>query len=104
MSPFYNVHAAMPSLHFGWTLLFGVIFLRLLNTWLKILGLIYPVMTFFAITITGNHYILDAVGGAVLAVVSFTILELGVRHRLSLPGWGSRFRLPLSNSRRSPEV
>jgi hypothetical protein len=32
-------------------------------------------MTFFAITVTGNHFILDAVVGGVLAGLSFGAVE-----------------------------
>ena len=85
MANFYNPYAAMPSLHFSWTVMFGVMFLLTSNKWLRILGIVYPTMTFLAITITGNHYILDAVGGALLILAAFAIMELGFRRRLFLP-------------------
>ena len=78
---YYNVYAAMPSLHFGWTILLGVLFLRMGPKWLKAVGVIYPTMTFFAITLTGNHYILDAVGGGAVALVSFIGYESLLRLR-----------------------
>lgn len=68
---YYNVFAAMPSLHFGWTLLFGVLYVRMGPVWLKVCGVVYPLLTFFAITITGNHYMLDAIGGAAVALASY---------------------------------
>ena len=68
---YYNEYAAMPSLHFGWTVLFGVLFFRMGPIWLKVLGVMYPTMTFFAITLTGNHFILDAAGGAAVALASY---------------------------------
>jgi hypothetical protein len=37
-----------------------------------------------AITITGNHFILDAVAGGLLAGVAFAIVEWGLRERFSL--------------------
>ena len=70
---YYNVYAAMPSLHFGWTILFGILYLGMKPLWLKAFGVLYPVMTFFAITLTGNHYILDGVGGAAVIVASFAL-------------------------------
>ena len=87
MASFYNAYAAMPSLHFAWTVLFGVLFLRMKHIWLKPLGVIYPTMTFFAITVTGNHYIIDAVGGAVIIMASFVVYEGLLRLNLhpSLP-------------------
>jgi hypothetical protein len=70
MSVYYNAYAAMPSLHFSWTVLFGILFLRMKHLWLKPLSLIYPGTTFLAIVITGNHYIVDAIGGAAVTVAS----------------------------------
>ena len=73
MQVYYNAFAAMPSLHFSWTVLFGFMFLRMKHKWLKPLGIIYPTLTFFAITITGNHYVLDAIGGLGIIIASFLI-------------------------------
>ena len=82
---FYNPYAAMPSLHFSWTVLFGVIFLRIRNNWVKSFGIIYPTVTLLAITITANHYIMDAIAGGALIIVAFAIMELGFHRRLFLP-------------------
>ena len=79
MAHLYNTHAAMPSLHFSWTVILGVLFVRTFKGWFKALGLLYPALTFLAITLTGNHFILDAVAGGVLAVAAFGVMELGVR-------------------------
>ena len=79
MASYYNTNAAMPSLHFSWTVILGVVFVRTLKGWLKPLGLLYPAMTFFAITITGNHFVLDAIAGGLLAVAAFAVMELGFR-------------------------
>lgn len=73
---YYNAFAAMPSLHFAWTLIFGFMFFRFRWIPLKILGLLYPTVTLLAITITGNHYILDAVGGGIVMVSSLTLMFL----------------------------
>ena len=84
MGVFYNTNAAMPSLHFCWTVILGVLFLRSLPGRAKYLGTLYPGVTFLAITITGNHFILDAVAGGLLAGVAFAIVEWGLRERFSL--------------------
>ena len=89
---YYNAFAAMPSLHFAWTLMFGIIFLRTNNRLVKVFGVVYPALTLFAITITGNHYIIDAVGGGLLILASFLTMELGFRRRLFLPVILSRAR------------
>ena len=74
MAAFYNVSAAMPSLHFSWTVILGVLFWRTLPGWTRLVGMLYPVLTFFAIVITGNHFIVDAVAGGALAVISFGVV------------------------------
>ena len=92
---YYNAYAAMPSLHFSWTVMFGIMFLRTNNRLLKAFGIIYPTFTLFAITITGNHYIMDAIGGGLLIVASFLTIELGFRRRLFLPVILSKARTAL---------
>ena len=82
MVSYYNTNAAMPSLHFSWTVILGVVFVRILKGWFKPLGLLYPATTFFAITITGNHFILDAIAGGLLAGLAFAVIELGFRRQL----------------------
>ena len=77
---YYNPYAAMPSLHFSWTIMFGALFLRTSNKWVKVLGILYPSITLLAITVTANHYIVDAIGGFLLIVASFAALEM-VRRR-----------------------
>ncbi len=81
MAGFYNTNAAMPSLHFSWTCIFGGLFLRELKGWFKLLGLAYPLLTFCAIIITGNHFILDAVVGAALIGPAYGVVSV-VRWRL----------------------
>ena len=75
MSLFYNTSAAMPSLHFSWTVILGVYLWRSLPGGFKAAGLVYPVMTLFAITVTGNHFLLDAIVGGVLAGLCFGLVE-----------------------------
>ena len=75
MAAFYNTTAAMPSLHFSWTVILGVYWWRSLPGGFKVFGAIYPAMTFFAITMTGNHFVLDAIVGGFLAGLCFGIVE-----------------------------
>ena len=76
MAVYYNAFAAMPSLHFGWTVGFGILFFSMKPLPIKVLGVLYPTLTLFAITITANHYIMDAVGGAAMILASFGTYEL----------------------------
>ncbi len=81
MARYYNTLAAMPSLHFTWTAILGVLFLRRARGWLRLAGVLYPAATFCAIIITGNHYVLDAVAGGLLAAAGFALVEAWSRRR-----------------------
>lgn len=83
-----NQYAAMPSLHFGWSLWCGVVIVMLApKPWMKALGLLHPLFTVSAIVATANHWVLDAVGGAAVVALGFglTYVLSGPR-RLRLPG------------------
>ncbi|MFD5741841.1 phosphatase PAP2 family protein [Streptomyces massasporeus] len=67
-----NQYAAMPSLHFGWSLWCGVVIAILASRWwLKALGLLHPLLTLASIVATANHWVLDAAGGAVVIAAGF---------------------------------
>ena len=77
---FVNQYAAMPSFHFGWTLLVGMsTFFMVRVTWLKVLGIALPVMMFISIIATGNHFVLDAVGGGIVILLSYGLVRLGTK-------------------------
>ncbi|QIJ62325.1 bifunctional glycosyltransferase 87/phosphatase PAP2 family protein [Streptomyces sp. JB150] len=60
-----NQYAAMPSLHFGWALWAGLVVVVVTRRWwVRVLGLLHPLFTGMAIVATGNHWVLDAAGGA----------------------------------------
>ncbi|KAF7551470.1 hypothetical protein G7Z17_g4959 [Cylindrodendrum hubeiense] len=73
---FCNQYAAMPSLHFGYSLLVGLTVATLPisglrpNSWKRIIivviGLSYPTLILTAIVATANHFILDAIAGAMV--------------------------------------
>ena len=76
-----NQYAAMPSMHIGWSLWVGITVYRLANRqWVRMLGVAYPVATLFVIVGTGNHYFLDAVGGAAVLGLAFFV-QLLISHR-----------------------
>lgn len=79
-----NQYAAMPSLHFGWSLWCGVVIAVMApKWWMKALGLLHPFFTVSAIVATGNHWVLDAAGGAAVVGAGFglTYLLQGPRAR-----------------------
>ncbi|MFI1568313.1 bifunctional glycosyltransferase 87/phosphatase PAP2 family protein [Streptomyces sp. NPDC020490] len=72
-----NQYAAMPSLHFGWSLWCGLAIAVIApRWWMKALGLLHPLFTVSAIVATGNHWVLDAVGGAVVVGAGFGLAYL----------------------------
>jgi hypothetical protein len=80
MSKVSNQYAAMPSLHFGWSLWCAcVIIPRTRHQWAKVLAVLYPLATLFAIIVTGNHYWIDAAGGAVILGVGYALGTLWAR-------------------------
>ncbi|MFJ4013952.1 bifunctional glycosyltransferase 87/phosphatase PAP2 family protein [Streptomyces sp. NPDC090026] len=87
MTAVTNQYAAMPSLHFGWSLWCGLVVVALApRLWMKLLALLHPLLTVCAIVATANHWVLDAVGGAVVVGLGF-----GLTYLLSGP---RRLRLP----------
>jgi hypothetical protein len=77
-----NQYAAMPSLHFGWSLFCAfAIAPRVRRRVVKVLFASYPVLTFVAIVLTGNHYWLDAAGGGVIFAAGWALAGLVTRPR-----------------------
>lgn len=72
-----NQYAAMPSLHFGWSLWCGVMIVMLApKLWMKALGLLHPLFTVSAIVATANHWVLDAAGGALVIGLGFVLTHV----------------------------
>jgi hypothetical protein len=71
-SGWFNPHAAVPSMHFGYALMIGIAGLVLLRYWpLRLLALTYPAIVFVTITGTANHYVIDAVAGGIAVGIGF---------------------------------
>lgn len=69
-----NQYAAMPSLHFGWSMWCCLALAPVVRRrWVKGLLLAYPWLTLFAIVVTANHYWLDAAGGGFALATGFVI-------------------------------
>ncbi len=89
VAAFGNLFAAMPSFHVGWSTW------AVLGMWplarsrcLKALLVSYPLLVVFCITVTANHWLLDAVGGLL-------VLGLGYASAVAL----ERARFWLRNAR-----
>jgi hypothetical protein len=67
----YNPFAAVPSMHFGYALLVGVVLVTTAsNRWVRLIGALYPPFMLFDIVATGNHFVFDAAAGGLVTVVS----------------------------------
>jgi membrane-associated phospholipid phosphatase len=67
---FVNPYAAMPSLHVGWDLLVGIAVASAASTVvLKWVGCLMPALMAAAVVLTANHYLVDGIAGASLALV-----------------------------------
>jgi hypothetical protein len=91
MKSISNQYAAMPSLHIAWALWCALVIVpRVRRWWVKGLALLYPVATLLAVVVTGNHYWLDAVGGAVTLGAGYVVARFVTRRttRSSLPEAG----------------
>lgn len=87
MSRVSNQFAAMPSMHIGWSLwVVLVLFPMVRSRWARVLVVLYPVLTLFGIMVTGNHYWIDAPGGAACLGLGF------LAARASTRWWESRSR------------
>jgi membrane-associated phospholipid phosphatase len=70
-----NPYAAMPSLHAADALIVGVTLFTLCRAWWwKLLWAVWPAWVWFAVMATGNHFWLDIVAGALVAVVAMAIV------------------------------
>jgi hypothetical protein len=53
--------------------------------WVRVLGLAYPFFTLFVIVGTANHFIVDAIGGAVVVAAAFGLQALFSGHGAYTP-------------------
>lgn len=73
---FYNPYAAMPSMHFGWALLVGIVARSSGRRSLKVIGTLYPCCMAVVIVLTGHHYFLDIVGGGVVVGLAYGLVKM----------------------------
>jgi hypothetical protein len=91
----YNPYAAMPSMHVGWALLVGWFACRAARRLpLRLFFLLHPALMTIAVTATGNHYFLDSVLGATVALIAVAALaameRLAHAERSRFGGEGTR--------------
>lgn len=69
-----NKYAAMPSLHFGWNMLVGIMLWNLTrNVAVRAFAVTMPALMAFAVVATANHYIVDVFAGGLVALAGLAI-------------------------------
>lgn len=69
-----NKYAALPSLHVGWNLLIGLAIHRTrVNRAARVFGVVSPMAMVAAVVLTGNHYVVDAILGIVVALTGLAL-------------------------------
>lgn len=92
---FVNEFAAMPSLHVGWAIWCAIVVVAVCRTRWRHLAWLYPVTTTFVVMATANHYMLDALGGALVVAVPLYLCGFRLSH-LHMPMWSPH--VPISRS------
>ena len=86
----YNPIAAVPSLHFGYSLIVGVAVAQLASRRsLRRVGAAYPGLMLLIIVATGNHFLFDAVAGGLVVAAGWFVAS-----RLAAPAPARCTRLP----------
>ncbi len=72
-----NKYAAIPSLHVGWNLLVGVTLYRASSRRLvRAFAIVSPMLMAVAVVVTANHYVIDGILGAGLALAGLGLSVL----------------------------
>ncbi len=67
VSSLYNPYAAVPSMHIGYALVVAASLLRYgRRVAVRVVGALYPPFVLLVVVATGNHFLLDALAGAVV--------------------------------------
>jgi hypothetical protein len=99
LSAFLNFYAAVPSMHVCFSILVGWPMARLVKPfYARVVWRIYPLLITFVVVATGNHYLLDAVLGAVTAGAS-ALIASRVLARIRPEAWAFQ----PERSRQDPE-
>jgi PAP2 superfamily len=84
-----NQLAAMPSLHMAWAGWCTIALWRMSGRgWVRAVAVLYPCLTALAVLSTGNHFVLDILGG--LLALALAVLLVGSPDRLAGKLTGTR--------------
>jgi PAP2 superfamily len=80
VSSLYNPYAAVPSMHIGYALIVAAsLFRHGRRPLVRTLGALYPLFVLLVIVATGNHFLVDAAAGALVAGLAATAAALLTR-------------------------
>jgi hypothetical protein len=83
-----NKFAALPSLHVGWNLLVGIVVFGVFrNKIMRGIAILLPALMTAAVVFTGNHYVIDALLGSVVALAGLAASSRLARRRGSSPAF-----------------
>jgi hypothetical protein len=71
-----NQYAAMPSMHFGWSLWCAIQLWGFKSRVAKVIAIAYPTILGIVVLGTGNHFLLDIVAGALCVAVGYAVVTL----------------------------
>ncbi|MEW6583803.1 MAG: phosphatase PAP2 family protein [Actinomycetota bacterium] len=76
LAGWFNPYAAVPSMHFGYSLMIGLVLCFLIRSWpLRLVALVYPALVFLTITGTANHYVIDSMAGSLVIGTGFLMVS-----------------------------
>ena len=79
MTQLSNQWAAMPSLHLAWAVWCAMGLYPVLRSRVaKVLIMVYPCITLFAVVVTANHYWIDGLGGLLVLAIGYAIGHLAI--------------------------
>lgn len=80
VSSLYNPYAAIPSMHIAYALIVASSLLRYgRGRLVRMLGTLYPAFVLFVVVATGNHFFVDAAGGALDAAFAVAVASVLTR-------------------------
>ncbi|HJQ07000.1 MAG TPA: phosphatase PAP2 family protein [Nocardioides sp.] len=79
-----NQYAAMPSLHFGWSLWCAIQMWSFGGTWWRRAAVVYPTLQVLVVIGTANHFLLDVVAGGACVGIALLVITLA-RNVLTAP-------------------
>ena len=101
VSSLYNPYAAVPSMHIGYALIVaGSVFWYSRRALVRALAPLYPPFVLLVVVATGNHFILDAAAGALVAGLAVAAAALLTTSGFRRSARGSPWSRPGTSWRR----